>query len=210
MAAAKRYDRRYYERFYRDRATRVLAPAERRRRVAAVVALAEQHLGRRLGTALDVGCGAGLWGRELVRLRPRLRYLGLDPSPAAVALAPRRLEVRRGGIAELDALGRRRFDLVVCADVLHYLDAAAVRAALPALVARARGPLYLEVLTAAEQVEGDRGGLRRRPPAWYLRLFAATGLVPAGLHLYLPRQLAGRAAALELLRTPRRPPATAD
>ncbi len=204
MARAKRYDRRYYERFYRDRATRVLTPAERRRRVAAVVALAEQHLGRRLGSALDVGCGVGLWGRELLRLRPRLRYLGLDPSPAAVALAPRGLEVRRAGIAQLDALGRRRYDLVVCADVLHYLEAAEVRAALPALTARARGPLYLEVLTAAEQVEGDRSGMRRRPPAWYLSHFAAAGLVPAGLHLYLPAALAARATALELPRAPRR------
>ena len=200
MPRAKRYDRRYYERFYRDRTTRVLTPAERRLRVAAVVALAEHHLGRRLRSALDVGCGAGLWGRELVRLRPRLRYLGLDPSPAAVALAPRRLAVRRAGLADLGSLGRGRYDLVICADVLHYLDADAVRAALPALVARARGPLYLEVLTAAEAVEGDRGGLRRRPPAWYLALFARAGLRPAGLHLYLPEALAEPASALELAR----------
>jgi SAM-dependent methyltransferase len=206
MSRVKRFDRHYYERFYRDPATRVLAPAERRRRVAAVVALAEHHLGRRLRSALDVGCGAGLWGRELVRLRPRLRYLGLDPSSAAVALAPRGLEVRRGGIEALGALGGARFDLVVCADVLHYLDAGAVRAALPALVRRARGPIYLEVLTSAEKVEGDRGGLRRRSPLWYLRWFAAAGLVPAGLHLYLPPGLADLPAALELARPATRMP----
>jgi SAM-dependent methyltransferase len=200
MPRTKRYDRRYYERFYRAKATRVLAPAERRLRVAAVVALAEHHLGRRLRSALDVGCGAGLWGRELVRQRPGLRYLGLAPSPAAVALAPRGLDVRRGGLEDLGALGRARFDLVVCADVLHYLEARAVRAALPALVARARGPLYLEVLTSAEAVEGDRGDLRRRSPRWYLELFGRAGLTPAGLQLYLPPGLAERPAALELAR----------
>ena len=205
MPHPKRYDRRYYERFYRAKATRVLTPAERRLRVAAVVALAEHHLGRRLRSALDVGCGAGLWGRELVRLRPGLRYLGLDPSPAAVALAPRGLDIRRGGLEDLAALGRSRFDLVVCADVLHYLDARAARAALPALAARARGPLYLEVLTSAEAVEGDRGELRRRAPGWYLELFGRAGLTPAGLHLYLPPGLAGKPAALELARAPRRP-----
>ena len=206
MSRPKRFDQHYYVRFYRDPATRVLAPAERRRRVAAVVALAEHHLGRRLRSALDVGCGAGLWGRELVRLRPGLRYLGFDPSPAAVALAPRGLEVRRGGIEALDALGSARFDLVVCADVLHYLDAGAVRAALPALARRARGPLYLEVLTSAERVAGDRRGLRRRAPVWYLRLFATAGLVPAGLHLYLPPALADLPAALELARPATRMP----
>jgi len=209
MAPEKRYDRRYYERFYRARSTRVLSPGERRRRIAAVVALAEHHLGRRLRSALDVGCGPGLWGAELLRQRPRLRYTGLDPSPAAVALAARRLGVRRGGLDELDTLGRRRFDLVICADVLHYLDAAAVRAALPALAARARGPLYLEVLTSAESVEGDRHGLRRRPPSWYLREFASAGLAPAGLHLYLPAALADEPAALELARAPR-PPRAGD
>jgi SAM-dependent methyltransferase len=205
MPRPKRYDRRYYERYYRAKATRVLTPAERRLRVAAVVALAEHHLGRPLRSALDLGCGAGLWGRELVRLRPGLRYLGLDPSPAAVALAPRGLAIRRGGLEDLAALGRSRFDLVVCADVLHYLEARAVRAALPALAARARGPLYLEVLTSAEAVEGDRGELRRRAPGWYLALFGRAGLTPAGLHLYLPPGLAGKPAALELARAPRRP-----
>jgi SAM-dependent methyltransferase len=210
MPTAKRYDRGYFERFYQDPATRVLEPGERRRRVAAVVALAELHLGRALRSALDVGCGAALWGRELVRLRPALRYLGVDPAAAAVELAPRGLDVRRLGVEALDRLAPARFDLVICADVLHYLDAAAVRAALPALVRRARGPLYLELLTSAERVEGDRRALRRRAPAWYLRRFASAGLRAAGLHLYLPKQLAEKAAALELGRTPPRPQRRGD
>lgn len=205
MASGKRYDHRYYERFYRDPETRVLTPGERRRRVAAVVALAEHHLGRPLRSALDVGCGQGLWGTELLRLRPRLRYLGMDPSPAAVELAPRRLDVRPGGLESLAGLGRARFDLVICADVLHYLGAAAAREAFGALAARARGPLYLEVLTSAEAVEGDRRGLVRRSPSWYLRAAAAAGLEPAGLHIYLPAELAERASALELARAAGRP-----
>ena len=126
MPHPKRYDRRYYERFYRAKATRVLTPAERRLRVAAVVALAEHHLGRRLRSALDVGCGAGLWGRELVRLRPGLRYLGLRPfaggrRPGAAGPG----HPARAASKTLPPSGGARFDLVLCADVLHYLDARA-------------------------------------------------------------------------------------
>jgi SAM-dependent methyltransferase len=197
---AKRYDRRYFDRFYRNPRSRVLTPAERHRRVVAVLALAEHFLGRAVRSVLDVGSGPGLWARELLRARPAARYVGIDPSPAAIAAAPRGAEVLRAGFGELPGLELGgRFDLVVCADVLHYLPLREIRAGLPALVAAARGPLYIEVLTSAEGVEGDRAGIRLRRPSLYRRLFAAHGLVPCGFQLYLRAGLAERATALELL-----------
>ena len=174
-------------------------PAELRRRVAMVVAVAERYLDRPLRSALDVGCGEGSWGVELRRLRPRSSYLGLDPSAYAV----RRFGVRRhlvaGTLADLPALAaRERADLVLCVDVLHYLDDDELDAGLPALAAATGGLAYLEVLSAEEEIVGDLAGLRRRPAVWWRRRFAAVGLTACGCNCYLSAEIADRASALEL------------
>jgi SAM-dependent methyltransferase len=197
---AKRYDAAYFERFYLDPKTRVLSPAERRRRVKATLAICERFLDRPLRSVLDVGCGLGLWGRELVRHRPRLRYVGIEPSAAATRRAVRSgLDVRQGELAELDRLvGKRTFDLVICADVLHYLEEVQVRAAVASLAARTHGLAQLEVLTNAEGVEGDLDDMKLRAPDWYRRLFRRNGLEACGLHLYLAPPLHDVAAALEV------------
>ena len=195
---SKLYDQATFERWYRDPRTRLMGPAERRRRVAAVVAAAERWLELPLRSALDVGCGLGLWGREMRRLRPELRYVGYEPSPAVPRVSRRGFEIRRGSFAEVAALPEPvRFDLVLCVDVLHYLAAPEVDAALAALAERARGPLLLEVMTAADDVEGDLEGFRARRPRWWRERFARYGLVGVGLHLWLPRDLAHGASALE-------------
>ena len=201
MKPEKRYDGAYFRRFYLNPKTRVLSPLERRRRVAAVVGVAERFLDRRLASVLDVGCGLGLWGRELLRQRPRCRYLGVEPSEAAVKTAGKGgLDVRLGDLAGLDRLvGDRTFDLVLCVDVLHYLPDAAVELSVATLAARSGGLVGLEVLTSAEGVEGDVAAMRRRSPHWYRELFARHGLRPCGLHLYLTRELHDAAAALETL-----------
>ena len=147
---------------------------------------------------LDVGCGLGLWGRELARLRPRSSYLGIEPSSAVPPSRRGRFEIRRGSFPEVAALpDRARFDLVLCVDVLHYLGRKQVDEALAALVPRTNGALLLEVLTSAEAIEGDLDGLVRRSPRWWRERFAAHGLVAVGQHLYLPRACADLPAALE-------------
>jgi SAM-dependent methyltransferase len=192
------YDAARYERWYRDPRTRLLGPAERRRRVAAVVAAAERWLERPLRSALDVGCGLGLWGRELRRLRPALAYVGYEPSSAVPRVLRRGFEIRRGSFDEVAALAQGdRFDLVLCVDVLHYLGAREVDAALAALAPRARGPLVLEVMTSADDVEGDVAGFRARRPGWWRERFARHGLAGVGLHLWLAGELAAAPAALE-------------
>jgi len=199
-AADKVYTARQFARFYLDRRTRVMAPVERRRRVAAVVAAAERWIERPLRSVLDVGCGLGLWGREIRRLRPGASYLGFEPSPAVARVLRRGFEIRRGSFAEVERLPEgERFDLVLCVDVLHYLPGSLVDRGLDALVDRADGPLVLEVMTAAEEVEGDVEGWRRRAPGWWRGRFAARGLVPVGMHLWLPPGLAAAASALERL-----------
>ena len=194
----KTYDRAYFERWYRRPASRLEAPAELRRRVTMAVAIAERYLGRAVRSALDVGCGEGRWRAELRRLRPRLRYVGVEPSDYAVERFGRRRGIVRadfGDLAQLDLGGP--FDLVVCADVLHYLDDEELDRGLPALVAATGGAAYLEVLTAAEEVEGDTRGMILRAPERYEARFARAGLTGVGGHVWLAPALAELPAALE-------------
>jgi len=187
----KTYDRAYFERWYRRPASRLEAPAELRRRVTMAVAIAERYLGRAVRSALDVGCGEGRWRAELRRLRPRLRYVGVEPSDYAVERFGRRRGIVRadfGDLAQLDLGGP--FDLVVCADVLHYLDDEELDRGLPALVAATGGAAYLEVLTAAEEVEGDTRGMILRAPEGYEARFARAGLTGVGGHVWLAPALA--------------------
>lgn len=197
---AKLYDADYFRRFYLDRRTRLFEPRERRARLAVIVASAERWLGRRLRSALDFGCGPGLWGRELARLRPAASYLGIDPSPALRERRRRRFELRRGTVDEVTAL-ERRFDLVLAVDMLHYLGTREIERVLAALVPRAAGVLALDLMTSGEPIEGDLDGLILRSPGWWRARFERHGLVPIGQHLYLPPALAHHPATLDRLAT---------
>jgi SAM-dependent methyltransferase len=150
-------------------------------------------------SALDVGCGEGLWRAALRGERPRLAYTGIDPSAYAVRRFGARRNLRQGGIGSLDALHLNGpFDLILCNDVLHYVEAPALHAGIRALAERLRGVAYLGLFTSADDIEGDLAAFRRRTPAFYRRAFARAGLRPIGLHCWIPNALAGTLAALEL------------
>jgi SAM-dependent methyltransferase len=195
--SGKRYDRAYFDRWYRGRGN-VKARAELERRVQLAVAVAETVLDRPLRSVLDVGCGEGQWAVVLRRLRPRLRYVGVDASEYAVRRYGRHRGLVLGSFGQLAALRlRRQFDLVVCADVMHYLPAAELDAGLPALATLTRGAAFLETYTTDDRIEGDMRGFQRRPAAYYRRRFRGVGLVPLGLHCWAPADRAHSLAALE-------------
>ena len=194
---AKRYDQSYFDRWYRDPRRRVHTPAAVKRKVRLVVAITEFVLERPLRSVLDVGCGEAPWQPLLQRLRPGSRYAGVDPSPYAVRRFGRRRNVRQGRFGALDQLGLEEpFDLVVCADMLHYLATAELRRGLAVLAPLVSGVAFLEALTSADLVEGDTRNFQWRSPAVYRRLFGAVGLEHAGWQCYLPRALA-QPSALE-------------
>lgn len=194
--SAKQYDRAYFDHWYRERGGG--SAATLRRKVALAVATAEYYLGRPLRNVLDVGCGEAPWRAPLRALRPGLDYRGLDPSPYVVERFGAR---RRIGLARFGQLAQlrfeQRFDLIVCADVLHYVGAAELHAGLSGFGELMRGVAFIEVFTRSDDIDGDRHGFVARSAGWYRRAFAAAGLSALGSHCYVGPELAGGLAELE-------------
>ncbi len=196
---ASRYDRAYYDRWYRDPRHRIATAADVERRVLLLLGVSEFVLGRRVSSVLDVGCGEATWRAPLRRFRRGLRYVGVDSSEYAVRRFGRSRGVRRGDVTRLEETGLRgKFDIVICADVLHFLGAGDVKRGLEQIAGYAGGVAYLPTFTSADDVEGDVDALRYRSPGWYLARTAAVGLVPLGFDFYAHRSVARELSALEL------------
>lgn len=193
----KQYDARYFERWYRshglgDKARLV-------RKVAVAVAAAEYHLQRPIRSVLDIGCGEGVWRAPLLKLRPRLTYLGFDSSEYAIRRYGRSRQLhfaRFGDFAELRPCAPA--DLVVCSDVLHYLPTRELDRGLPGLVDLCGGVAFLETFTREDEAEGDEHDFQNRPAKFYRRRFEALGLRQVGSHCWLSPQLADDATSLEI------------
>jgi SAM-dependent methyltransferase len=199
-ADGKTYDEAYFTKWYRDPRTRVHTPDSVRRKVRMVAGVAEHFLGRKLRSVLDVGAGEGVWGRELRRMRPGLRYLGVDPSEYVVARHGRRRNIRLGSFEQLPDLRLGRgYDLIVCADVLQYVADEPLQRGVRHLVSLLAGVAYLEAYTSGDDMEGDLDGWHPRTKQRYRRIFSQAGLLACGLHCYLTPQVAERAVELELV-----------
>jgi trans-aconitate methyltransferase len=92
-------------------------------------------------TILDAGCGVGLLRKPFAEVLPRARYTGLDTSAYLCA----RYGWTQGSVA--DYAPRRPSDLVVCYDVLQYLDDRDAARALANFGRLTRAALYLSALT---------------------------------------------------------------
>jgi SAM-dependent methyltransferase len=196
--SVKSYDRAYFDRWYRHPRHRVRARGETARKVAMVVALAEYYLGRRLTNVLDVGCGEGVWRAPLLNVRPGIDYLGLDSSEYAIARFGRQRNLRLARFADLAELRfERRFDLIVCSDVLHYLRAPELVRGLSGFAELLEGLAFIELFTSRDPVDGDTAGFLSRSPAWYRERFAQAGLMACGSHCYLGPHLRHSVSALE-------------
>lgn len=197
--ADKRYDRAYFDKWYRHPRHAVTSRHELSRKVALAVAATEYYLGRKLANVLDVGCGEGVWRAPLRKLRPAVDYLGLDSSDYVVARYGRARNLRRAAFGDLETLRfARRFDLIVCSDTLHYVPSRELRRGLDGLVEMLEGVAFLELFTARDAPEGDKHGFIARAPRWYRERFAQTGLIACGSHCYLGPRHRERVAALEV------------
>ncbi|MGZ4809936.1 MAG: class I SAM-dependent DNA methyltransferase, partial [Thermoanaerobaculia bacterium] len=185
----KRYDRAYFDRWYRG-AGSISTAKEVRRKVTMAVAIAEFFLRRSIRSVLDVGCGEAVWFEHLRSLRPRVSYTGIEASEYAVETFGRERNIHRGSVGELTALDTsRQYDLVVCADVLHYVSDSDVRHGIAAMSRLSRGLVYLEVLTAEDDIVGDLQGFNRRPARWYRQIALRNGMSFVGPYCWLSADL---------------------
>ncbi len=193
----KTYDRAYFDRWYRSRTTRVNSHAEVRRKVQIAVASAEYFLRRQLRTVLDVGCGEGAWLPHLQALRPRVKYVGLDPSDYVVRRFGAKRNIHQASFADLPALDLGVYDLVVCSDVMHYVKDDELRAGVHAIADATDGVAYLEVLTKEDEIIGDLASFIRRPATFYRELFTQNAMTFVGPYLWLSPAFQGAVAELE-------------
>ena len=194
---SKQYDRAYFERWYHNRRTRVNTHAEVRRKVSIAVATAEYFLRRQLRTVLDIGCGEAPWLSHLRALRPRVTYSGLDSSEYVVERYGAQRNIRQASFGDLPSLGLLSYDLVVCADVMHYVDDRELRAGIAEIARVCEGAAFVEVLTAEDDVIGDLDAFNFRPAAWYRNAFRKVGMTQVGPYCWLSPQLREEAAELE-------------
>jgi SAM-dependent methyltransferase len=178
------FGREYYQRYYLDPRTAVTSRAEMRAR-ARLIAAGSAHLGLPVRRILEAGCGTGLLRTQLKRLLPRAQYVALEASQYLC----RRYGWQHGRIEDYRA--RTRFDLVVCYDVLQYLDAAAAARALANFSRLCRGALYFSALTRRDfehncDVRRTDPHVHLRSARWY-RARLTPRFREAGLGLWVRR-----------------------
>jgi len=182
----KTYDQSYFDRWYRDPRDRVATDESLERKVRLAVSTAEFLTGRRIRTVLDVGCGEAPWYPVLRKLRRDVRYQGVDSSDYVLRRFGRRRHIRRGTFGELRELRLgRKFDLIVCADVLQYVSERDVAVGLAEIKRLLGGVAYIEAFTAEDHMEGDHAGWHERPATAYRRLFNRAGLTQCGPNCWL-------------------------
>lgn len=205
MRRMKLYDRRYFDRWYRDDGTRIHVKGQLERKVHFALHAAEQLMERPVQSVLDIGCGEAPWQPVLHALRPGIRYAGVDSSTYAVKRFGRKRNIRLGTFGELPALGLDGpFDLTVCADMLHYVPTPELQPGLDELADLLGGMAFIEVFTSADQIEGDLKDMVKRSPAVYDRAFRRAGLVHCGLYCFVRDGFAPGLATYERGRANRR------
>lgn len=167
MTASRRFsfDEAYYRKYYVDPSTRV-GDRKTCRALANFLFAYLKYLQIPVASVLDLGCGIGLWREEILRHRPSARYVGVEKS----AHACREYGWERGSVT--DYRPEEDFDLVLCHDVIQYLDDDQAEAAMRNLTSLAKSVLHLEVLTAEDwqnncDQEKTDGRVHLRSAAWY-------------------------------------------
>jgi SAM-dependent methyltransferase len=193
-ADGSRFDKAYYRRYYLEPRTRVATRAEMGRRADLIAAFA-RHAELRVRSILDLGCGLGLMRSALLRSFPAARYTGVEAS----AYLCEKYGWEQGSADTYRS--NRRFDIVICNDVLQYLPARQAAAAIDSFTVLCRGILYFGALTTEDwDCHCDQrltdSDVYRRPAGWYRRRLA-TGFIEAGVGMFLHRDCGAILWALE-------------
>jgi SAM-dependent methyltransferase len=183
-AVSERFDKTYYDRFYRNPDTRAVTPAAVRRQ-AQFIAAYLNHLDVPVRQILDIGCGTGGLLRALGKAMPKAKTRGVEYSTYLCG----RYGWQQGSVVDVAADSA---DLVVCNDVLGYLNDGDCARALRNLAEHTVSALYLGVLTREDLTlcDPDRTDQDQtaRPVAWYQRRLSRD-FQPVGGGLFLRKPL---------------------
>jgi len=120
------------------------------------VGLTEFLIGHPIRSVVDVGCGEAPWFPVLRRMRPDVRYVGIDSSAYAVERYGKSRNIRHGTFDDLGKLRLpRSVDLVVCAMCFQYVDDRGVERGLKAIRRILGGVAYIEAFTTEDDMDGD-------------------------------------------------------
>jgi SAM-dependent methyltransferase len=159
------FDAAYYRRFYMAAATRAMSQPDAERRGALIAALVRQ-LDIPVRRVLDMGCGLGWFKRPINKAFLKARYTGVEFSEYLC----QRYGWEQGSV--VDYRGRGTYDLVLCCDVLQYLDKSQAVAAINNLARLCSGAVYVHVPTKKDwrmsvDPEGTDTNVHIRSGAWY-------------------------------------------
>jgi len=179
----QKFNAAYYQRFYDAPKTRAASPYDAKREAAFISAyLRKLHI--MPARILDIGCGLGWLLRALGREFPRARLQGVEFSEHAC----NKFGWIQGSVVDYQD---KPYDLVMCNDVLAYLDDKNCALALKNLATLSKSALFLGVPTVEDRKIWDRQRTdlqqHLRPDKWYRhklkRSFANLG---GGLYLKKP------------------------
>ena len=176
----EKFDRSYFERYYGKQ------PIHTVNEIAHLATAVHEMLAwwaAPVRSVLEVGAGRGDWGNWYRTLHPTVRVTSTDVSEHSCATFGH----KRRDIAQWAP--KRPFDLVICTDVLQYLDDRAAARAVRNLTAATRTCLYFDALTsfdAKHTVERSKTDLSvtLRTGDWY-RQRLSRGFTQAGAGLWI-------------------------
>ena len=176
----EKFDRSYFERYYGKQ------PIHTVNEIAHLATAVHEMLAwwaAPVRSMLEVGAGVGDWSNWYRTLHPTVRVTSTDVSEHSCATFGH----ERRDIAQWAP--KRPFDLVICTDVLQYLDDRAATQALRNLTTATRTCLYFDALTsfdAKHTVERSKTDLNAtlRTGDWY-RQRLSRGFTQAGAGLWI-------------------------
>ena len=167
MITRAAFDSAYFRKYYFNAATRVTSAAEMRGRARLIAAIL-RHASIPVRSVLDAGCGIGLLRKPFAQALPHARYTGLETSDFLC----NRYSWSRGSV--VDFAPRSPSDLVICYDVLQYLNDRDAARAIANLAKLSRAAVYISALTLedwranCDKTLTDRA-VHLRPGDWYRR-----------------------------------------